>query len=621
MLKKLSALLLAAALLLGLAAVPATAAPATAYRNPSGCTPGKPCKHSPVIIVPGINQSETFLYENGEKTDLGGGTVFPDVDAIMNFGSLAPLILSLLASLTTQHDIFLTKNVYKLTEKLFEAQRVDLNAKHVHDLRTDIIGRVSDMDEGMRNRALGAYVPAYSVLDVVGDDHMFFFAFNLVGEIWDNVDKLEEYIDYVRKLTGHKKVTLANLSLGGTLFTGYLEKYGHKKLDLVVNIVSAGGGTNLFADLMAMDVNQDPAFLYRDWLPELMSIDIKAAFGWDEALGYGIDLLSRIFPYDLYAGMWRAVWTAALDTIMINCTQFWGMIPRERYPALAERWLSDDAHKTVRALTDKYYQAQLNLEKNILKAKKDGVYIHNIAGSGLSFGDIEYTFFTPVATRGKINSDGIVDTALASYGATCAAPGQKLPADYKPKKAGYMSKDGRYDCSTAVLPDTTWIFLNQHHEVGRNDAVLNLTASIVKNPAMTVKSNPGKYPQYNPGMHTNDLRRGLIRDANALLNDPNAELTPAQRKDIQAAIKEGEAVRALTVGDPVRAKAATENMRDLLIEHGRRWPAAELTQEQKYVRAIMMILSQMALDFYGKNGYSEGGSLIGYWKNVAARMP
>jgi len=616
--KKLLSLLLAAALLLGLAAVPAAAAPA--YKNPNGCSPSKPCKHSPVIIVPGINQSETFLYEDGEKTSLGGGTVFPDVDAILTFGTLAPLVLSLLASLATQHDIFLTKNVYKATSKLFDVQRVGLDAKHVHDLRTDVIGRVSDMDEGTKNRALGAYVPAYGVMDVVGEDHMFFFAFNLVGEIWDNVDQLEAYIDYVRKLTGHKKVTLANLSLGGTLFTGYLEKYGHKKLDLVVNIVSAGGGTSLFADLMDMDVNQDPAFLYHDWLPELMRVDIKAAFGWDEALGYGVGLLSRAFPYDVYSGMWRAVWTAALDTILINCTQIWAMVPRERYPALAARWLGDDAHKAVRALADKYHQAQLNLEKNILKAKNDGVYIHNIAGSGLSFGDIEYTFFTPVATRGKIDSDGIVDTALASYGATCAAPGQKLPADYKPKKAGYLSKDGRYDCSTAVLPDTTWIFLNQHHEVGRNDAVLNLAGAIVKNPAMTVKSNPAKYPQYNPGMHTNDLRRGLIRDANALLNDKEVNLTQAERKAIQAAIKEGEAVRALTVGDPVRAKAATENMRDLLIEHGRRGPAAELTQEQKYVRALAMVLSQMALDFYGKNGYSEGGSLIRYWKNVGARM-
>ena len=617
MLKKLLALALAFGLLTGLAAVPAAAAPA--YRNPNGCTPDKPCNHSPVIIVPGINQSETFLYVDGEKTDLGGGTVFPDVDAILDFGSLAPAVLALLASLGLQHDIGLTKNIYKLTEQLFEVQRVDLNAKHVHDLRTDIIGRVSDMDEGMRNRALGAYVPAYSVLDVVGDDHMFFFAFNLVGEIWDNVDKLEAYIDYVRKLTGHSKVTLANLSLGGTLFTGYLEKYGHKKLDLVVNIVSAGGGTNLFADLMAMDVNQDPAFLYNDWLPEMMRADIKMAFGWDEALGYGINLLSRVFPYDLYAGVWRAVWTAALDTVMINCTQFWGLIPRERYPALAARWLSDDAHKTVRALTDKYYRAQRNLEKNILAATKDGVYIHNIAGSGLSFGDIEYTFFTPVATRGKIDSDGIVDTALASYGAACAAPGKKLPADYKPNKAGYMSPDGSIDCSTAVLPDTTWIFLNQHHEVGRNDAVLNLAGALVANPAMTVKTNPKKYPQFNPGMHTNDLRRGLIRDGNALLNDPNADLTPVQRKEIEASIREGEAVRALTVGDPARAKAATENLRELLIEHGRRSPAAELTDQQKYVRAFAMLLSQAALDFYGRNGFFEVGSVVRHRWNVRAR--
>jgi len=212
-----------------------------------------------------------------------------------------------------------------------------------------------------------------------------------------------------------------------------------------------------------------------------------------------------------------------------------------------------------------------------------------------------------------------VDTALASYGATCAAPGKKLPADYRPKQAGYLSPDGSIDCSTAVLPDTTWIFLDQHHEVGRNDAVLNLTSALVKTPGMTVKTDPGKYPQFNPGMHTNDLRRGLIRDANALLDDPNTELSPAQRKAIEAAIKEGEAVRKLTTGDPARARATTENLRSLLIEHGRRQPPAELTQAQKYVRAMAMAMAQMSLDFYGKNGYSEGGSLIRYWRNVRAR--
>ena len=620
MLKKTIALLLSLALILGLLALPAAAAPtAKAYVNPNNCTTAKPCKYSPVIILPGINQSNTVLYKDGESTGLGGGTVFPDVDAILNFADLAQLIVTLMTSLLFQRDIFFTQTAYKLTQKLFEPQRVDLNGNHVNDLRTEVIGRVLDMDEGQRNRALVSFVPAQGVLDLVGEDHMFFFAFNLVGEIWDNVDKLEEYIDYVCKTTGHKKVTLCNLSLGGTLLTGYLEQYGHKKLDQVVNIVSAGGGTSLFADLMAMDVNQDPSFLYRDWFPNMFEKDLKVAAGWDNALGYGVNLLSRVFPHDLYAATFRSIWTGALDTVMINCSQFWALIPAERYPALADRWLGDEAHKTVRGYTDKYYQAQLNLGKNMQAAQKDGVHINSIAGAGLSFGDVEYTFFTPVVSRGKITSDGIVDTALAGYGATCAAPGQKLPADYKPQKAGYMSPDGSIDCSTAYLPDNTWIFLGQHHEAGRNDAVLNLASALIENPGMNVKTDPENYPQFNPAMHTNSLRRYLINDAKGVLADENYNLSAAERKALEAAIKEGEAVRKLTVGDPDRAKAATDTLQALLESCGRYQPKQGKTDLQRYVELFAFILTQMAVDYYGNNGYFEGGSLIGYWKNVAAR--
>ena len=619
MLKKTIALLLSLALAVGLLALPVAAADAKAYVNPNKCTLKKPCQYSPVIILPGINQSNTVLYRDGESTGLGGGTVFPDLDSILNFADLAPVVLTLLVSLLFQRDIFFTQNAYKLTQKLFEPQRVDLEGKHVNDLRTEVIGRVLDMDEGQRNRALVSFVPAQGVLDVVGEDHMFFFAFNLVGEIWDNVDKLEAYIDYVRKLTGHDKVTLCSLSLGGTLLTGYLEQYGHKKLDQVVNIVSAGGGTNLFADLMAMDVNQDPAFLYRDWFPNMFEKDLKVATGWDNTLGYAVALLARVFPYDLFAGTFRAVWTGALDTVMINCSQFWTLVPAERYPALAERWLGDEAHKTVRGYTDKYYKAQLNLKKNMQAAQKAGVHINNVAGSGLSFGDIEYTYFTPVASRGKITSDGIIDTALASYGATCAAPGRKLPADYKPKKAGYLSPDGGIDCSTAYLPDNTWIFLDQHHEAGRNDAILNLATALVKNPGMNVKTDPKNYPQFNPGMNTNSLRRWAINDAKRALANEDLELSAAQRKALQAAIKEGEAVRALTVGDSDRAKAATAALENLLIDCGLRQPPTGKTDTQRYVELAAFTLTQLALDYYGKNGISEGGSLTGFWENVNAR--
>lgn len=615
MAKKFIALLLALGLLVTALALPASAADAAqaepekkAYVNPNGCKKGDTCKYSPVIILPGINQSKTTLYVDDEPTDLSGGIVFPDTENM----KLAPVIFSLLASLFLQHDVGLTKSVYNLICGIFEPQRVDKNGEYVHDLRTEVIGRVSDMTESERHTTLNVYVPVQEVLEFAGEDHVFFFAFNLVGKVWDNVDQLDEYVDYVRALTGHDKVNFVNVSLGGTLFTGYIDKYGWDKLDQVINVVSAADGTDLLADLYARKPNRTDDFLYRNWFPAMFGTDLKIADGWNKTIGYAADLLIRIFPNKLFEGIISAAWEGILDTITLNCTQFWAMIPRDRYKELADMYLVGDEYAALRKEADRYHQAQLNLASNVKKAVADGVHINNIAGANLAFGEEEYTFFAAVDSAGKVNSDGIVGLHNASLGATGAAPGKTLPASYKPKKAGYMSPDGKVDCSTAVLPDNTWIFLDQHHEVGRNDAVLHLASELLRKPGMNIRTNPEKYPQFNYAMNTNQLRRWRLNEAYTLLEEGN--LSAQAKTELKAAIKEGEAVRALTVGDAKRAEEATEALNALLREYGELAPVYEQTWIQKRLEELTAYLSQMALYYYGNNGYSEGGSLIRFWK-------
>lgn len=609
--KRLTALLLAA-LLLGSLILPASAAEA-AYKNPNGCSAKQRCSYSPTIIVPGIAQSNTVLYVDGEKTALESGTVMPDLDAL-NIGNVGPLVSSLLGSVALQRDMGLSSSAYNLMADLFWAQTVNDEGEHLYDLRTEIIGRVSEMSEDERHMALNMYVPAHSVLEIVGDDHMYFFAFNLVGEVWNNVDALEDYIDFVRKETGHDKVNLVNVSLGGTLFTGYLERYGHKKLDQVINIVSTTNGTPMMADLMTFNLTQDPAFWYDSFFPTVLATDVKIAPGYDATLGYGLGFLFRALPHGTASAMIRAIWQSLLDTIILNCTQFWAMVPRERYKETADQLLSGENHKVLRAKTDSYNQAQKNLSKNVKAAVAAGVHINNIAGAGLLFGDGEYTFFQPVASRATTNSDGIISAAGATMGATCALPGQALPPGYTPKKAGYLSPDGSIDCSTCVLPDNTWVFMNQPHEVGRNDAVLNLVAAFYKHPGMTVKTNPAKYPQFNHEMNTRELRRWRIAEAKTLLAEGTLDADTAAA--FTAAIKEGEAVRRLTVGDAPRAKAATAALNALLREHGELAPETEVTTAQKWIENGAAIYSRLALKFYGDHGFSQGGSLRNLWNYV-----
>ena len=612
--KRLLAFLLTFGLLGTVLLVPAVAEePAKkVYVNPNGCKPSNPCKvASPSIILPGIAQSETILYRDGEPTDLKGGTVFPDTENMQ----LAPVILSLLASLLLQHDVFLTKTVYDLVCSIFEPQRVDSEGNFVHDLRTPIIGRVSDMTPDQRSRTLNVYVPVHEVADYAGDDHIYFFAFNLVDDVWNSVDLLEEYIDQVRKETGHSKVNLINLSLGGTLFTGYIERYGYEKLDQVINVVSCSDGTDMFADLMSHKVNREEDFLYRNYIPTILDTDASVAEGWDKTIGYSADLLIRLFPNKVFEGLVSAAWKGVLDTILLNCTQFWAMVPCDRYAELAEMHLKGPEKAALRKKTDAFNLAQQNLAKNVLAAKAAGVHINNIAGSNLNFGEGRYTFFAAAGSHGKVNGDGIIGVRCAGMGATGAAPGKTLAQEgYTPKKPGYLSPDGKIDCSTCVLPENTWIFLGQEHEVGRNDAVLSLASAFIKNPGMNIHTNPAKFPQFNYAMDTNDLRRGRIDDAKRLLAD---DILPAAEKaELEAAIKEGEAVRTLTIGDAARAKAATEALNKILIKNGRRGAPYEQTWIQKRMEAFTGHLSQMALYYYGNHGFIEGGSIIRFWKKM-----
>ncbi|MDR2686578.1 MAG: alpha/beta hydrolase [Oscillospiraceae bacterium] len=608
---RLLALLLTFGILAGAVAAPVAAADAPAkkaYVNPNGCKPSKPCKYSPTIILPGISQSETELYRDGEPTGLKGGTVFPDTENM----DLAPVVLSLLASLFLQHDVFLTKSVYSLVSGVLEPQRVDNGGNFVHDLRTKVIGRVSEMSEGERHTALDVNVPMYEVMERVGDDHVYFFAFNLVDDVWNNVDALEKYIDSVRKETGHGKVNLVGVSLGGTLITGYLERYGHKKLDQIVNVVSCSDGTDMFADLFSHKVNRNEDFLYRNWIPTLMDDELGVAEGWDKTIGYGADLLIRMFPNKVFEGIISAAWAAVMDTVLVNCTQFWAMIPCDRYDETAKLHLSGPDKAEVKKKADAYHQAQLNLAKNVLAAKRAGVHINNIAGANLYFGEGRYTYFQAVESIDTVNGDGIIGVRCAGMGATGAAPGKTLAEEgYVPKTKKYLSPDGKVDCSTCVLPDNTWIFLGQEHEVGRNDAVLHLASAFIKNPGMTVHTDPKHFPQFNYGMDTNDLRRGRLDDAKKLLAE--GDLAAADKAELQAAIKEGQAVRALSIGDAKRAEEATEALNAILVKHGWRGEPYQQSSAQKNMEAFMAYLSQMALHYYGNNGFIEGGSLKRFW--------
>ena len=169
--------------------------------------------------------------------------------------------------------------------------------------------------------------------------------------------------------------------------------------------------------------------------------------------------------------------------------------------------------------------------------------------------------------------DGIINLSSTTLGATGAAGDATLGDNYKQKNPSkeypeysYVSSDNMVDVSTAVLPDNTWVFLDQYHEVGDNDVVLNLAKALLLEEIDDVHSDPEKYPQFNNKVTTKYVRRWRLADAYEV---DRTNLTADQIAKLDKAIADGEAVIYATVAPKQEdVDAADRALMEILHEIG-----------------------------------------------------
>lgn len=592
--KRAISLILCLAMLAGATAV-------TCYAAEDKCN----CGHCPLIVLPGINHSPTYLYDENDKPvmdskgekQIGGTLLILNTDDLLK-KILPKALFSLLATIATQHNIMLDKVAYEAAATAFSIQKCDDEGNYVNNLKTQRWNYpLSQMTE-KEVEWVYRMVPMQRIVDIIKANHTYFYTFNLVGDPMQSAKELDEYIDMVKKQTGHDKVDLLPVSLGGTILTAYLDAYGHKDINSIVGVVACLNGTDIVADMMARDFNISDEYLHHEYIPTIL----KESNG-SGTLGYLINCILHILPQAGFNALLTGAMSGLLDTMVLNCPQMWAMIPSYRYDALASRYLS--AKPVLKAKTDRFQQARLNLKQNILDAVADGVKVNFISGSGLAFGEEMYTFFSIMSSSGKVNSDGIINLSSTALGTTGTVGGATIAkqAHDNPDYPGYsyLSPDGTIDISTAVLPDNTWVFLKQYHEVGNNDVVLNLAKALLLGEIENVHSNPAKYPQYNYFCNTKTLRRWRINDGKEALK--KTDLSEEDRAEIVAAIAQAEAVLEMTVADQTAVEAAQARLDTILYKVGQLTPPKE---ESKLAPGLEKFFESMSWMLYKTLG---GGSV------------
>lgn len=571
---------------------------------------------APTIIIPGISQSVSYLAdENGDPAvnangdELSGGLLI--IDSAELPGVLASTVAGpLVTSLLMQADMGLSDAVYSTVTQLFSIQASGKDGKAKENLKTITyeypISQMSQDDRDYFYRM----IPMKSVVDEIGgEDNLYFFTFPLISDPFISAANLNSYIQLVKEQTGKDKVNIVTISLGGTILTAYLELYkntNYPDINKVLNVVSCLDGTDVMGDFYMRNFNIEDEFFFQEFLPMVMTEMNGYA-----TLGHIINIALKIFPRSVIESILTAAVDGILDTLMLNCPQFWAMIPKDRYDDVINKYSfikTDPEYSRLYATIEKFQQARLNLCDNLVKLNKQGALVHNVCGYDLDYSSQDYCFFAAMKSSLTTNSDAIIDIDSTSLGATYAPAGEVLSEEYiAQNNSKYISPDGSIDASTCLFPDNVWFFHGQHHEVGRNDVVIKLIAKLASNQINSTADMADKFPQFNGNRNTRNITRWCFDDADKVFAEYAEDPSLYNAEDIEelrAVYAEAEEYLENTICEPTSAKALLERFEYALYRVGVGSAPAD-TSTDEALEIIAKFLDETIYGVFGADGFSD----------------
>ncbi len=551
------------------------------------------CDTCPSIVVPGIGQSNVWaLDENGDYLLDDDGERISCFPAVFDVGSIVlKVIFPAILSLLTQHDIGLSKALCSVVLDAFAVNLCDEKGKNTGNIEVEkylySVAECSDYEK----EQIYDNIPLQAFAEQAGEDHLYYFAYNSFGNNSDTVKELYEYIQMVKAETGHDKVNIVPISMGGSLANALLDYYPDVMNDLnkVVYIVPALNGSTIVGDLYTKNLAFfDTEFLYNGFLEALM----------DEEDARMIEVIARILPDQVLSSVLRNVADCLVEDVAANITSLWGLCPKEYYPEASAALLGSKPE--IKKQTDRFYQAQINSLDNIQALVDKGVQVFNIV-------DYDVPLYLIGNSWNNDNADGVIHLSSTSMGAHSAICGETLGADYQQANTSvncsdsthnHISPDNVVDASTGLLPDHTFYFDGQGHEqTARNDAIIALATRLLATDDITDVYSTEDFPQFNGRRDPRDLKNHYIPEAKAV--DTSA-LNADDAKELAEALAEAEAFVNSTACYDGQQEEIETRLENILVKVGAR--EAEVEEEPS---TFFTDLSLWLFDHYGANGFSE----------------
>ena len=517
----------------------------------------------PTIIIPGLFQSETYHYVNGEKEcDADGNPLAGPFYVSISKELIGTVVTTALLPITT---MFLTQQDKDqkaakvvagiLSDVLMGKQSSDANGVLDSDVRAEYYdGPFSTLTDVQKEHVLKNF-PVEEYFELAGEEYLYVFNYVSTGNMIQTATDLYDYIQFVKKDTGAKKVNLVPVSQGGSIANALMQLYVDKNSNISVDVnrivftVPALDGANLLGDCYSYGINDESEALYTTMFTSLL--------GENNVLSYVLSLAVRLMPKTDVSNLLDVIGDTLINKYLKYSTLMWGLIPSGQYKDICrDKYLAGDDMAAIREQADWYYKAQMNSDRNIQLARFYGVDVFDIV-------DTNVTLYQLAASYKTTQADGIIQVDSTSMGAYSVNVGTKLPADYdgglgncKNKKHNHTDPDGIIDARQGLLPDYTFYFSGQNHATtASNDVIMSLIIHLLTDESFkNVFSYPEKFPQFNYSRETLQLRK----DVDTMRTYDTSSLSTADATELAGAIKQVDDMLAVTIVNPEVTKAASD---------------------------------------------------------------
>lgn len=323
--------------------------------------------------------------------------------------------------------------------------------------------------------------------------YKYYFVYDCRIDTFEIADELREYVQTVKKATGHTKVKFLARCFGSNVLSAYLARYGWSDIEDVVLYNPVMYGTDKLDCIFEGELVVSRETI--DYIANTMVVDSEG----DQTLKNIAQALNAAGSLDATndTATYVANYCAAeiLRETYATCPGYWSMLSADSYEKAKEyvfKYYEDDFAKIIEK-TDYYHEnVRLRIDEIYSEMKADGVDVYTIAKYGSQL--------LPIMENPNVQSDDTVTVEHQVPGAVTAPLGSTFGEAYMEDAvargtAKYISPDKTIDISNAPGRDTTWFVKNLAHDNFPQCLDLLLYTILRAKGTFTVASDKN-YPQF-----------------------------------------------------------------------------------------------------------------------------